>query len=234
MINLFEELIQDIETEYNSNSNDLGWRFLQTARKTLEENNAIFLITSNPGGSKSSESVESCENGCAYISESWRGKAPGASKLQVQVQLLFQEISTRLGIEGYKKFMESSVCGHFIPFRSPSLDLLKEKDRSISFSKRLWKKILSNLKFKLIICIDKNTYENVTEILLELSYNKVETKKYPIAWGNYSASITNLEKSNDRACLLWFPHLSTFSIFGREKSKEAVNIILKEALKYYK
>lgn len=234
MMTLFEELIQDINTEYSSNANDLGWRFLQSSRKTLEENNGILLITSNPGGSKSSEPVESCENGCAYISESWRGKPSGTSKLQVQVQLLFKEIAERLEIENYKELIESSVCAHFIPFRSPSLKLLKEQDRSISFSKRLWKKILSNLQFRLIICLDKNTYKNLTVILLELSYKNLETKDYPIAWGNYKASVANFEKGNDRISLLWFPHLSTFSIFGREKSRAAINAILNDALKNYK
>jgi hypothetical protein len=234
-MNLFQELVENIREENKSNSNNMEWRFLQTSKNTLEQNNGIVFITLNPGGKQGQayEPVESCEEGCAYVSESWRGKAPGASKLQIQIQLLFKEIAGRLGVKDYREIIENSLCGHFIPFRSPSFDTLKDKERTIAFSKKLWQKILSKLKLQLLFCIDNNTYKNISEILTSLSYQKVQEQRYPIAWGDYKCSIANFEKDGQEITLVWLPHLSTFSIFGREKSKEAVSIIMDEALKNY-
>ena len=126
-MNLFQELIEDIKIEYKTNPNKLGWRFLHTSKKTLEKNHQILLITLNPGGKiPDDHPIESCENGSAYLSESWRGKKPGTAKLQVQIQLLFRGIANNLGIEDYKEVLESSVRGHFIPFRSTYLKSLQE------------------------------------------------------------------------------------------------------------
>jgi hypothetical protein len=234
-MNLFQELVEIIKEEYKSNSNDMEWRFLQTSKNTLVQNNGIVFISQNPGGKQDQnyQPLESCEKGCAYVTESWRGKEPGTSKLQIQIQFLFKEIANRLGVEDYRKLMEYSLCGHFIPFRSTSFESLKDKERTIGFSRKLWQKILSNLKVQLIFCIDNNTYKNISEILTNLSYHKVQEKRYPIAWGDYKCSIANFEKDGQKITLVWLPHLSTFSIFGRERSKEAVSQIMDEALKNY-
>jgi hypothetical protein len=234
-MNLFQELVENIREEYKSNSNDMEWRFLQTSINTLAHNNGILFITLNPGGKygEKYQPVESCEEGCAYLAESWRGRAPGKSRLQVQIQLLFKEIANRVGVQDFRTIMENSICGHFIPFRSPSFDSLKEKDRTIEFSRILWQKVLSNLKFQLLLCIDNTTYKNITEILTKLLYLKVQEERYPIAWGDYRCSIANFEKDGQKITLVWLPHLSTFSIFGREKSKEAVKKIMDEALRNY-
>jgi hypothetical protein len=234
-MNLFQELVGNIREEYKSNSNDMEWRFLQTSKKTLENNNGILFITLNPGGKQDQkhQPIESCEEGCAYLTESWRGKPAGKSKLQVQIQLLFKEIANRIGVEDYRTVMETSLFGHFIPFRSSSFDTLKDKKRTILFSKNLWQKILSNLKFQLLFCIDNDTYNNISEILVNISYHKVQEQLYPISWGDYRCSIANFEKDGEEITVVRLLHLSIFSIFGREKSKEAVNKIMDEALRNY-
>lgn len=232
---MFEELIQDIKTEAAGNANDIGWRFLLTSKNTLEQNNGILLVSLNPGGDREQPDhpSESCEAGSAYLAESWKSKAPGTNKLQVQIQHLFREIATRIGVDDYKAVLESSVCGHFIPFRSPSFEILKDKNRTIAFSIQLWKKLLTKKEFRLIICIDKNSYRTFSEILADNGYNKLAEQAEPIEWGKYTSLISHFKQGEKKTSLVWFPHLSKFAIFGREKSKAAITRIMDEALKYY-
>ncbi len=235
-MNLFEESIESIKQEAENNLNKLGWRFLQTSKKTIEKNNGILLITLNPGGSvkRIDQPSESCESGCAYLVEPWKGNPAGKSPIQKQIQRLFKEIAIRLNIQDCKEVLEASVCGHFIPFRSPSFNELKEKDRCISFSKKLWTNILSEIKFQLILSIDRETYDNIKQILLSLKYCEVQSSEEPTGWGNYKASITYFEKGDEKVTLVRFPHLSRFSIFGRKESEEAIGKIMDKALKNYK
>ena len=202
----------------------------------MDNNNGILLITLNPGGTEiqPDQSVESCEEGCTYLWESWKGKEPGNSRLQAQIQTLFKEIACRIGVEDYKAVLESSVCGHCIPFRSPSFKSLKDVRRTINFSNHLWTKLLSRLAFQVIFCIDRITYKNIVAILLNLSYCKTEEQEHPINWGDYKALVTRFERADKKITLVWFPHLSTFSIFGREKSRTAIDTIMNEALRYFR
>jgi len=234
-MNLFEESIEKIKIEAKTNPNKSGWRFLLTSKKTLEKNNGILLITLNPGGdaNRPDHPSDSCENGCAYLEEPWKGKPKGTSPLQKQIQCLFREIANRLD-KDCKEVLEASVCGYFIPFRSPAFDALAEKDRCIDFSKDLWRNILSKLKFRVIFCIDRETYKNIREIFISMQYSEAQPSEEPTGWGNYRASITHFEKGNQKVTLVRFPHLSRFSIFDRKESKEAICKIMDNALQNYK
>lgn len=235
-MNLFEESIESIEKESKINPNKLGWRFLLTSKKTLEKNNGILLLTLNPGGSENRKDhpSDSFENDSAYFVEIWKkGKPAGASPLQIQIKRLFKEIASRLG-KDCKEILEASVCGYFIPFRSQSFDSLKEKDTCIRVSKNLWKNILSEIKFQLILSIDRETYDNIKQILLSLKYCEVQSSEQPTGWGNYKASITYFEKGDEKVTFVRFPHLSRFSIFGREKSEEAISKLMDKALHNYR
>lgn len=235
-MNLFQETINDIKNDYDKNPNQLGWRFLVTSKKTLEKNNGILFITLNPGGEEDRKDHpnESCENGCAYITESWSNKEkPGASKLQKQYQLLFKEIAHKLNVADYINVLEKSVCGYFIPFRSSGIETLKEKNECIIFSKKIWKNILANQKFKVIICIDKDTYKALNEILCEMHYKSINETEFETGWGNYKSSIRKYNKNNEIITLLRFPHLSRYSIFGRNESKKFIEKIMVEAFKDY-
>jgi len=232
-MDFFSEIINDIETEYKKTSNKLGWRFLTTSKKTLTKNNGIYLITLNPGGSKEerTHSRASCENGCAYLIEKWKDYKSNDSHLQNQFKLLFQEVASKLNKKSYVKLMESSVCGYFIPFRSPNYKELKDKKEVISFSKKLWKKILSKRKFKTILCIDRLTYKTTKKILTEEKYEFLSEQNFNIGWGNYKSVISKFKKNNNLFTLARFPHLSRFPIFGRAKSKIYIEKILNEVFK---
>jgi hypothetical protein len=163
-MSLFDEIIENIKKEYATNSNKIGWRFLVTSKKTFQQNNGIAFITLNPGGKIDREDHprESSENGCAYLIDDWENKnKPGQSPLQKQIQYLFKEITVTIKENDYEKVINSSLCAYFIPFRSPSMQSLKQKDSCIQLARNIWRKVLSVNQFKVIICIDKETYKNL-------------------------------------------------------------------------
>ncbi len=230
-MNLFNLIIEDIKTEYETNPNNNGWRFLITSKETLGKNNGIAFITLNPGGSavRKDHSCGSYENGCAYLSETWAGgNNPGESSLQKQFQFMFREIAYQLNIDDFKQVMESSLCGYFIPFRSQSFDSLNDKKRCVEFSNKIWEKILSAQRFKVILCIDKVTYKNIDKILCESDLIKMRELKFDTGWGNYKAVVSKYKSSKNVVTLARFPHLSRFSIFGRAESAEYIKLIMND------
>jgi hypothetical protein len=236
MINIFEEIVQEVEEEYGKSENNLGWRFLTVSKKSLLKNSGTFLITLNPGGTKEDpkHGKGSCENGCAYLTEIWKKDCcPGQSILQRQIQSLFQRIAnnSKYGRGNYTELMENSVCGYFIPFRSPDLKSLKEKNETLDLGKRIWKKVFINSNVQLVICIDTITFLKVREILAELNCLEIRSSDYDVRWGTYKSTVVKYIRNNQVLTLVRFPHLSRFTIFGREASASYIDIIFNEIFK---
>jgi hypothetical protein len=61
--------------------------------------------------------------------------------------------------------MERSLAGYYIPFRSPRLKDLPNIQKATTFSEQLWTNILRETRPKLIICIDKETYQKLSKIV---------------------------------------------------------------------
>lgn len=233
MNNLFENCISEINTFYNQKGYQLGWRFLTCSKKNLEINPAIALITLNPGGNEipPDHPWESCENGNAYLFEQWGNSIPGKSSLQIQVQLMFEKIAQISQIpRSGNELLEDSFSAHFVPFRSPRLDDLKYKSEAFAFAKFLWTKVLQAIKPKLFICIDRETYKQLLE-LIPKTYNlsHVESRRMPTGWGNYNADIDTFI-GNSKIKLLRLPHLSTFKLFTSKKCVDCVNDIFEYVL----
>jgi len=229
-MNVFEEIVLEIEEKYSRSDNNIGWRFLTVSKNSLSTNSGIFLITLNPGGRKEDpkQGKGSCESGCAYITEIWKeGCCPGSSTLQRQIQLLFQRIAkyNRYGYKNYTDLLENSVCGYYIPFRSPDFKSLKDKKRSLDLGKRIWKQVFINSDFHLIICIDTITFSQVKDILSELNCFEINSRDYDTGWGKYKSTVVKYTRNNQRLTLVRFPHLSRFSIFGREASEQRIDTI---------
>jgi len=153
--------------------------------------------------------------------------------LQNQFKLLFQEIAKILNKKNFVEVMESAVCGYFIPFRSPNFKELKDKKDVINFSIKLWMKILAKVKFKTILCIDKLTFEKIKEILIDEKYELLSEQDFKIGWGNNKSVVLKFKKNNNTFTLARFPHLSRFSIFGRDKSKTYLDKIMEEIFREF-
>jgi len=217
-----EKICQSIDKKHQELGHTLGWRFINSSSDTIKENSGICLITLNPSGNTFEKSICVLKNKKnAYLDESWGNKDVGKDKLQIQIQHLFNEIHTRTNTyENNEILIRNSFMAHFVPFRSNTFDELHNKNLSVEFSKQIWRQILNseNFKFSIIICIAKEHFEFVNEILLE-KYELNITKELNTGWGAYKAIINQYSIENRKLKIIYLQHLSRFSIFNRKENK---------------
>lgn len=191
----------EIEQEARRLGYKLGWRFMTCPQRNAGSAKLLF-VTLNPGGRESDDCSWSYETGSAYRIESWEGAAPGQSKLQKQVQAMFQFLG--LGDEDV-------FSAYYVPFRSPSWKELERRDEAEMFARRLWDWLLPQVTFERVVCIGKDTARAIAPLLEA----KFETS-VSINWGNVVADRYRLP---DGRPLFALPHLSRFAVFGRAKSE---------------
>lgn len=228
---LFDSCCADIETTYHRLGHRLGWRFLSGPRATLSPACRIAFITLNPGGDYDSPNHprESQEAGSAFLVESWDGRPAGQSKLQVQVGALFGHLAARVGGGDHRALMNSTLTGHFIPFRSPSFDLLGNKVESLDFGERLWSRIFEHIAPQIVITMDTHSFKRMRGIIKRSRPNDPERHmQLPTGWGNYMADIVHYGDPGHRVTLARLPHLSRFTIFTSAKCRVAVPLLMDE------
>jgi hypothetical protein len=221
MIDSFAKAVADIDSAYRSLGHTLGWRFLTGPKVTLSSDVDIGFITLNPGGY--GESVDhpraSCENGNAYLTETWGRFAPGKAPLQRQVQMLFTALKAKLGdSSSLADLMDAKVMsGYFIPFRSPSIKALPLPKESLKFAVGMWEGIFASWSPKLILTIDKDSFREMTGILSARSgARRIDARRFPTGWGNFEAEAVRLSgvREDGPVTIARLPHLSRFQLFG--------------------
>lgn len=232
MSRLFDECIAMIEAKYAELGHVLGWRFLSVSKEVLSSRPEVALITLNPGGNEipADHPWGSCEQGCSYIVEKWGSSLPGQHPLQIQVRALFQAIadsSKSLPKDG-KALLEGSLIAHFVPFRSPRLETLVAKDHSLIFGVELWRRILSEVHPRLIVCISRDAYPELKSILGEVVGPLETWQEIPTGWGDYKADLV-VFRGPRAVRLLRLPHLSTFKLFSSLRCRPSMVAILDEA-----
>lgn len=153
---LNEQLTYEIQGAYEASGNELGWRLLSSPASTLRSAEVAF-IGLNPGGSQAEPDHDGLcmpEGFSAYVDEVWgAGKyARGQAPLQKQMRALFE----RLGVAPHEV-----LAGNLIPFRSPDLKSLINKDSSITFGSDLWSEILGKASPGMVVCIGGSGREAV-------------------------------------------------------------------------
>lgn len=226
-----EQYVKAIKAKCGELNLNLGWRFLTCPANNLSRHTDIALITLNPGGSKKRDDHDSksCEDGSAYIHESWGNHPVGESPLQTQIRSLFALIaegSSNVKVSG-DKLLEDSLTAQFIPFRSPTYAKLPRQKECSAFAKELWSQIFEEkLDPKLVINIDKRTFDALSKILSK-QYGKPTVQKMPTGWGNISAQLATYKKPDGSMVKqVRFPHLSRFKIMGRTSSAKQVEAII--------
>lgn len=228
---LFDNCCADIESAYRRLGHRLGWRFLSGPKATLSPASRIAFISLNPGGDYDSPDHprESQEKGSAFLVESWDGKPAGQSKLQVQVGALFGHLAARMAGGDRKALMNATLMGHFIPFRSPSFDLLDNKTESLAFGEQLWAGVFEHITPKIVITMDAHTFKRVRSIIKNRRPSDPEQHvQLPTGWGNYMADVVHYGDPGRRVTLARLPHLSRFTIFTSAKCKAAVPRLMDE------
>lgn len=228
---LFDNCCADIESAYRRLGHRLGWRFLSGPKATLSPASRITFISLNPGGDYDSPDHPraSQEKGSAFLVESWDGKPAGQSKLQVQVGALFGHLAARVAGGDRKALMNATLMGHFIPFRSPSFDLLDNKAESLAFGEQLWAGVFEHIAPQIVITMDAHTFKRVRSIIKNRRPSDPERHvQLPTGWGNYMADVVHFGDPGSRVTLARLPHLSRFTIFTSAKCKAAVPRLMDE------
>lgn len=228
---LFSWACKEIANAETQLGHELGWRFLTTPAKTFSKQSRIAFMGLNPGGNRmrKDHAKESCENGPAHLCEDWE-----RSVIQRQVIALFQAIAQELGADDHERLMNRSLMAYFIPFRSPSMQSLKNPAATKRFAEALWSNILPELSPDLIITLGWDTFRPIARILRTapgLSFHSGD--EFSTGWGDVRAGIHFYTRNGSKpVALARLPHLSRFSIFGRETSAEYVTTIVREMTKH--
>lgn len=205
----FNNLRLRIEEAYLKSGNSLGWRLLYSPKYVLNGSKVAF-IGLNPGGSKaeSAHGEFGMTAGSAYLNESWDGKLPGKSRLQVQVLAMFR----RLGVRP-----DSVLAGNLVPFRSPSWEALSNPRDSLEFGFSIWREILETASPKIVVSMGNATNEYIAHLL------SVQQKKpYSVNWGNIRAWRGDFSGGT----WIGLPHLSRFAIMTRQESADEIDLLL--------
>lgn len=216
---LFDSCSAKVASAYETLGHSFGYRFLTGPRATLAKSTQVALITLNPGGGAESarQSGASLEEGSSYVVESWVGQAPGQSKLQLQVQALFRELMRYGGIAGdVGDYLARDVLtAHFVPFRSPSLEALHNKDESLTFAKKLWTGVLGEWRPTVIVTIDQLAYQSISEIITSFGGKLSEIEQFQTGWGRYRAEAARYRgfAADATTTVARLPHLSRFTLF---------------------
>ena len=190
-----------IESAYQKSGNDCGWRFLSSPAATLDSAK-IALIDQTPGGDHqpADHGEFAMREGSAYELESWDGYPPGESRLQRQIRGLL------LGVE-----CSEVLAGHFVPFRAPNWESLKNPEYASRVGKSLWTDIFDRTRPELVVTMGNKARDAIVGILDVRSVDK-------IPWGNVKA----WRGVFDGGRFVHLPHLSRYKIIYRKESAAAL------------
>lgn len=221
---LFENSCNAIEREYLRLGHRIGWRFITGPKATLTKETKILFISLNPGGDcdPPDHPHESSEKGSSYLIESWKGRPKGKESLQVQFQRMALKLQQIYGIQGsVEDFINTQMLtAHFIPFRSSRFETLHNKAESIAFGRTLWGKILSHLSPELIITLNPETFQNISETLESNGYGCNKQQYFQTGWGAgtnrpIGCEVRKYSNNTKLVSVLRLPHLSTFKLFSK-------------------
>lgn len=217
---LFDECAKLSADAYQSLGHTLGWRWLTGPRATLSPACQIGLVTLNPGGGEESahQSGASYEDGSSYVTESWLGQPAGQAPLQRQVQALFRELMAHRGEGGdVSSYLATrALTGHFVPFRSPSLASLANKQASLEFARGLWGRVLGQWRPRLIITMDREAYSGLAGVVMQVGGRRIDARAFATGWGSYTCEAMRFDgyRDGETMTLARLPHLSRFSLFS--------------------
>ncbi len=200
---------EQIQTAHDEMGYVLGWRFLYSPVATLSSASCA-VITLNPGGDHFHEPLFSFENGNAYVDETWPGKDRGAHPIQRQVQHLFALMDQP---------PSDVLSGVYVPFRSPNWDSLPQKFAALAFARKLWGPIFASHCPTTIVCVGKQIVGQEIAGLLDAQLSGRKSAD----WGEITLDLYR----HARGRIIVTPHLSRFTIFGREGGDDAFSELLR-------
>ena len=225
-------MLSSIKEQLQSQSG--AYRFLYTPSSSL--NSKYWFVGLNPGGSSFDESSLSVEEKNAFISEKWgkynhKTNTLGFNQLQQQVHHFFQSLATKLDSSDWEKEMSQNwMISNYVFYKSKNWSEMASKKEHIETSRKIWKELISTNQPKIIVANGFDTYEKMSNLMLEDNWSKESEKVSFNPWDGPHISV--LKKESKKCLIIGFAHLSTFKIMKREKNKLAMKNVY-ELIKRY-
>lgn len=227
--NLLLKAEERIGVAYTELSHDQGWSFLYTPGATLNSQSRFLFMGLNPGGEGERNNVSlTTEKGNAYhpeVENDWLGNGQ-AAPLQTQVVKFYEMLGCRLGYDA-KKLMDSTLAANFCPYRSPSWNALKEKDRTISFCVQLWTELFLNLELTTIVCMSSLVYDKMSSIIAGCGSHEMDRGTEEVGWGKVKYYYKTFKLNDRDIYMICLPHLSRYKIFSSQKCAPQVDAIVR-------
>ncbi len=228
------DLYKKINQAYEDMGFQLGWSLLYGPFENMwSPKYPVAFFGLNPGGSNFNEPSICNDRGSSYLYEDWDW-GEGLAPLQQQVVSLYKTLAHSLSSDiSHVDLLNGSMASNFIPFRSKNWRDLDNKLEALDFSRKLWKKRVSEVPCSLYITISKIVFSEIDSLLHETGH--IESADYlskKVGWGNVTYQVNEYVIDKRRVALLRLPHLSTYKIFSREQCFPAIEHISTIAKEY--
>lgn len=206
----FDAMITEIATAYEDLWGlSLGWRFLYSPRKTLEESNGFAVFGFNPGGATFVPPMPSVETGNAWLRsvERWP-----SSNTQPYFLSLVGKMLRGVAPEGTAPFLARSLTSNIAPFRTgEAIELPRPAyDWSLAFWD-LHFEILAAQRFVLAVGNSgKSPYAALVALYGRNGWTAEAEAEMPCGWGSYVVRVRRLKKAGADVVLVGVPHFSRF------------------------
>jgi hypothetical protein len=207
----FDTMVAEIATAYETLWGlSLGWRFLYSPKRTLEESNGFAVFGFNPGGAEFIRPMPSVESGNAWLRsvERW----PSANT-QPYFLSLVGKMLRRVAPQGTAAFLTRSLTSNIAPFRTgEAIELPRPAyDWSVNFWERHLQ-VLSTQRFILAVGNSggKSPYAALFAVYARSGWHAGAEQEMPCGWGSYVVRVRCLTKAGSNVVLVGVPHFSRF------------------------
>lgn len=221
---LFAKSVEAIDSEYDAQGFNKGWRFLYTPSATFHEETKLWFLGLNPGGNPGHDRSPSSELGSAYRLERW-GSRGRINALQKQVANLYERVAMRLDTDPVR-LMDRTLKSNLLPFRSRSgTELWAMYPNWKSFARDLWTPIVEALTPAVIVSMATPTFQFFSQ-RLESRHGLPTTQRALTGWGLTGWTAQRFGVGPSSVLLLQVPHLARFTIFTSTMSQHASESII--------
>jgi hypothetical protein len=207
----FEAMTAEIGLAYENLSGlSLGWRFLYSPKRTLEESNGFAVLGFNPGGSTFIPPMPSVESGNAWLRsvERWP-----SSNTQPNFISLVGKVLRSVAPGSTAAFLARSLTSNIAPFRTGQAIELPQPayDWSLAFWERHFE-ILAMQRFILAVGNSggKSPYAALLGLYGRNGWTAEAEENMPCGWGSYVVRVRRLNKRGANVVLVGVPHFSRF------------------------
>jgi hypothetical protein len=183
---------------------DRGYRFLSSPESTLYSGRLILSI--NPAGNTpdyENDALFTEEGKSSFFDERWLSAPVGSSKLQVQLQALFEFLNWD---------PLATLQAPFSPYRHPSWSAMPRElqERTIDFCvAEIWRPYFERHIPKQIVCVGKPQLE---PLLRALDLEVLSCKSVFTGWNNNACRYAEQIVLAEGVKIVQIPHLSRFGI----------------------